>query len=96
MYLLEIGEDGLGIPIVDSEDGGYYFDGEYNESQDLYEFRITRYIQSLISDTTKPNRGLYLFIFGGSVHPERYIFNGDQPEADTTSGVRLEILYTEL
>ncbi len=96
MYLLEIGEDGLGIPLVDSEGGGYYFDGEYNESQDLYEFRITRYIQSLISDTTKPNRGLYLFIFGGSVHPERYIFNGNQPEADTTSGVRLELLYTDL
>ena len=96
MYLLEIGEDGLGIPIVDSEEGNYYFDGEYNESQDFYEFRITRYIQSLISDTTKPNRGLYLFIYGGSVHPERYIFNGNQPESDTTAGMRLELLFTEL
>lgn len=96
MYLLEIGEDGTGIPLIDQGEGGHYFDGEYNESRNLYEFRITRYIQSLISDTTLPNRGLKLFLFGGSVHPERFIFEGNQIDADSTATIKLELLYTDL
>ncbi len=96
MYLLSIDEDGLGSSLVDSDEGGLYFDGEYNDARNLYEFRITRYIQSLISDTTLPNRGLYLFLFGGSVHPERFIFKGNQIESDSTTGIKLEILYTDL
>jgi len=95
MSLLEIEEDGLGIPLIDQSEGEAYFDGKYNESRNSYEFRITRYIQSMISDTTLPNRGLYLFIFGGSVHPERFIFKGNQNGADST-GIMLEILYTDL
>ncbi|MBC8320595.1 MAG: DUF4270 family protein [Bacteroidetes bacterium] len=96
MYLLEIGEDGAEIPLIDQIDGEHYFGGIYNESQNVYEFRITRYIQSLISDTTLPNRGLNLFLFGGSVHPERFIFKGNHLEGDTTSGIKLELLYTDL
>lgn len=95
MSLLKIEEDGIGIPLIDQSEGDAYFDGKYNESRDMYEFRITRYIQSLISDTTLPNQGLYLFLFGGSVHPERYIFKGNQNGADST-GIKLEILYTDL
>jgi len=96
MYLLEIGEDGLGSALIDASESDNYFDGDYNESRNLYEFRITRYIQSLISDTTLPNRGLYLFNYGGSVHPERFIFKGNQNGADSTGGIKLEILYTDL
>lgn len=96
MYLLEIGEDGLGETFDDQTEGGTYFGGEYNESSDLYEFRITRYIQSMISDTTKANRGLYLILYGGSVNPERYIFQGNEVDADSISGIKLKLLYTEL
>lgn len=95
MSLLEIEEDGLGIPLIDQTQGEAYFDGKYNKSRNSYEFRITRYIQSMISDTTLPNRGLYLFLFGGSFHPERFIFKGNQNGADST-GIKLEILYTDL
>lgn len=95
MSLLEIEEDGSGIPLIDQSEGDAYFDGKYNESRNSYEFRITRYIQSMISDTTQPNRGLYLFLFGGSVHPGRFIFKGNQNGADST-GIKLEILYTDL
>ncbi len=95
LSLLEIEEDGLGIPLIDQNEGDAYFDGRYNESRNAYEFRITRYIQSLISDTTLPSRGLYLYIFGGFVHPERFIFKGNQNGADST-GMKLEILYTDL
>ena len=95
MSLLEIDEDGAGVILPDQGEGEYYFDGEYNSSRNLYEFRITRYIQSLVSDTTLPNRGLYLFLYGGSVHPERYIFKGNDMDNDST-GIKLEILYTDL
>ncbi len=96
MYLLNIEEDGLGSGLIDATEGDNYFDGYYNDDRNLYEFRITRYIQSLISDTTLPNRGLYLFLFGGSVHPERFIFKGNQNGSDSTGGIKLEILYTDL
>ncbi|MFK5855494.1 MAG: DUF4270 family protein [Bacteroidota bacterium] len=96
MFLLEVGDDGIGIPLPDQYEGDFYFDGLYNESNNSYEFRITRYIQSLISDTTLPNNGLYLFLFGGSVHPERFIFKGNQIESDSSTRLKLEILYTDL
>ena len=96
MYLLKIGEDGLGETLPDPIIGDYYFDGEYKKSTNTYEFRITRYIQSLISDTTQTNNGLYLFLFGGSVHPERFIFKGNQVDSDTSRRIKLEILFTEL
>jgi hypothetical protein len=96
MYLLEIGDDGEGVYLPDQSEGELYFDGVYNESNNSYEFRITRYIQSLVSDSTLPNNGLYLFIFGGSVHPERFIFKGNQIDADTSRRLKLELLYTDL
>lgn len=96
MYLLEIEEDGTGAALIDQYEGEHYFDGKYNESRNSYEFRITRYVQSLISDTTLPNRGLYLFLYGGSVHPERFIFKGNQIEVDSTAGMKLELLFTDL
>jgi len=96
MFLLEIGDDGIGMPLPDQDEGELYFDGSYNESNNSYEFRITRYIQSLISDSTRSNNGLYLFLFGGSVHPERFIFKGNQIEADTNRRLKLELLFTDL
>ncbi len=95
LSLLEVAEDGTGIILPDESEPGNYFGGEYNESLNQYEFRITRYIQSLISDTTLPGRGLYLFVYGGYIYPERFIFKGNQMGSDTT-GLRLEMLYTRL
>jgi len=96
MYLLEIGEDGKGVSLPDQFEGDRYFDGSYNESSNSYEFRITRYVQSLISDTTQANNGLYLFLYGGSIHPERFIFKGNEQTSDSSSHMKLEILYTDL
>jgi uncharacterized protein DUF4270 len=95
LSLFEIVGDGTGTVLPDAGEGGSYFDGEYNESLNQYEFRITRYIQSLISDTTLPSQGLYLSVFGGYVYPERFIFKGNEMGTDTT-GLRLEMLYTRL
>ncbi len=79
----------------DQSEGENYFGGSYNESANQYEFRITRYVQSMINDTNQSNLGLSLFVYGGSRYPNRYIFKGNQNGTDTT-GLRLEILYTDL
>ena len=94
--LVEINEDGSYVPLVDELEGENFFDGSYNSSTNSYTFRITRHIQSLISDTTKPNNALYLRVKGQSTKPQRFIFNGNQVVSDTTSAFRLEILYTLL
>ena len=95
LALVEIQEDGSYLPLIDEAEGTNYFDGTYKSSTNSYTFRITRHIQSLISDTTKPNNGLYMFVRGESVWPERFIFNGNYPVSDTAA-FRLEILYTLL
>jgi hypothetical protein len=94
--LVEMKGDGTYQPLIDDLEGPNFFDGTYNSSTNSYTFRITRHIQSLISDTTKPNSALYMYVKGQSSRPERMIFNGNQPLSDTTSSFRLEILYTLL
>lgn len=95
MSLLRIMDDDDVEVLIDQNEGEAYFDGYYNDANNTYEFRITRYIQSMISDTTQINNGLYLYIFGGSIHPERFIFKGNEMGTDST-GIKLQILYTDL
>jgi hypothetical protein len=96
LALAEIGSDGTYSFLLD-ESGGQtnYFGGEYKASTRSYTFRITRYLQSLIDDPTKENNGLYLIVRGGSIYPNRFVFNGNAPESDTTR-LHLEITYTDL
>jgi hypothetical protein len=72
-----------------------YFGGYYNPDFNSYTFRITRYLQSLISDPTKNHNGLYLIIRGASLYPNRFVFNGNEPLTDTVR-LHLEITYTDL
>ena len=94
MALVQRLEDGVYDLLPDQIEGEEYFGGRYNASQNKYEFRITRYIQSLLLDSTVVNNGFYLFTTGGSVDPSRFIFNGPHPSSDTLSRMRLKIVYT--
>lgn len=96
LALAQINDDGTFGFLPDELEGDFYFDGSYKSSTNSYTFRITRYLQSLIDDTTKSNNGLYLIVRGSSIYPQRFIFNGDQPLSDTASRMHLEILYTDL
>ncbi len=95
MALVQRLEDGVYDLLPDQIEGEEYFGGRYNSSGNKYEFRITRYIQSLLLDSTTVNKGFYLFTMGGSVNPNRFVFNGPRPSGDTLSGIRLKILYTD-
>jgi hypothetical protein len=89
---LEGNEVGL---LIDQFEGEHYFGGFYNASRNVYEFRITRYIQSLLLDSTAVNNGFYLFVNGGTANPQRFVFNGPHPASDTLNALRLKIVYTD-
>lgn len=93
LELYKINEDESISYLDDYYEGENYFGGVYNTSANNYTFRITRYIQSLINDTTVKNNGLSLRVSIPWVTPNRFIFNGH--ESDST-GIMLKILYTEL
>jgi hypothetical protein len=95
LALAVIKDDGTFGFLPDDNGSDLYFGGEYKASTRSYTFRITRYLQSLIDDPTVSNNGLYLIVRGGSIYPNRFVFNGYAPESDTTK-LHLEITYTEL
>lgn len=94
LALVEKMEDGSYDFLPDQYEGEDYFGGDYKSGR--YMFRITRYIQNLIKDSTYVNRGLYLFVNSESVNPESVILSGFQPSSDTTARMKLEIIYTDL
>ncbi|MEE4259313.1 MAG: DUF4270 family protein [Bacteroidales bacterium] len=95
LALAVINGDGTYGFLPDENGQDLYFGGEYKASTRSYTFRITRYLQSLINDPTIQNNGLYLIVRGGSIYPNRFVFNGHEPESDTTR-LHLEITYTNL
>ncbi len=95
LALLQRLENGVYDLLPDQIEGEDYFGGKYNASANKYEFRITRYIQSLLLDSTKINNGFYLVTTGGSVNPSRFIFNGPHPASDTAKAIKLRILFTD-
>lgn len=81
----------------DQSEGTTYFGGTYDDNTGEYRFRISRYIQSLITkDST--NYGLYLMISGASLVPNRLILNGNNPSLpdNFNKRLRLNLIYTKL
>lgn len=80
--------------ITEGED---YFGGIYNATTNEYRFRITRYIQQLLS-SNDANYGLTLFISGRAIYGNRLIFAGYNPSISLskTKPLRLEISFTYL
>lgn len=96
IIVVQITEDGSYKILDDNLVSADYFGGKYKSSVNEYQFRITQYIQELISNPDEPNYGLYLFVYGSSVNPQRFIFTGNDPVSDTISKIRLEMVYTDL
>ena len=95
LALSEITDDGDFEYLPDDNGDIAYFGGYYNPEFNSYTFRITRYLQSLISDPAKRHNGLYLIIRGAALYPNRFVFNGNDPLTDTVR-LHLEITYTDL
>jgi len=96
VIVVQIKEDGSYNVLQDNIELGDNFGGIYKSSVNEYQFRVTQYIQDLISNPDEPNYGLYLFVYGSSINPQRFIFTGNDPVSDTISKIRLEMVYTDL
>lgn len=94
LMLYELDEEGNYQILKDAGEGEIYFGGAYRSNS--YTFRITRYLQSLIDDSTKVNYGLVLFNRDPWINPQRFIIEGTEPTIDSSARVRLQILYTLL
>jgi hypothetical protein len=95
LSLIRIKNDTISTLLPDEEiEGADYFGGKYDASTNSYTFRITRYVESILKDSTYADNGLILFTKSGAYKPERFIFNGPEFQGDTTRRTRLDILYT--
>lgn len=79
-----VGEAGTTSPytIVDEDESSTYFDGNYVSSTNSYRFRLTRYIQQVLTGKTN-NNGLHLIIPSASYSGGRLVLNGtSSPQSD--------------
>jgi hypothetical protein len=90
--LYPISDDGTLYPyqLPDADEGTGYFGGTYNSSSHTYTFRLTHYVQQVLTGT-QSNNGLFLIIPSSSVTGGRLVLNGT---AAPSSGLKLYIKYT--
>jgi hypothetical protein len=80
------------LPIVDENEGSAYFDGFFNQSTNSYRFRLTRYIQQVLTGQVN-NNGLYLIIPSSSYVGTRLVLNGvSSPQSD----LKLFLRFTKI
>jgi hypothetical protein len=94
LVLVKITSDTTLAHLPDEAEGPDFFGGTYNSETNSYTFRITRYIESLIKDSTIQDKGLALYVKNSSISPTRFVFNGPEYSGDSARRAQLNILYT--
>ena len=89
--LLGFNADSTTYLLPDYYEGTSYYGGSYNSNEQAVIFRISEYMQSVISEK-KENHGLSLGINGAGYNAHRMLING--PEATENSKMRLEVTYS--
>ncbi len=89
-----IGENGSTSPygVIDENDNSGYFDGSYNSGTNTYRFRLTRYIQQVMTGKIR-NNGLHIIVPNSSVFGSRLVLNGT---ASPQSDLKLYLRYTKI
>lgn len=95
LILTRLDEDGNLIPLLEQLEGVGYFGGQYDEENDRYWFRITNYVQQLMSGTIE-SHGLALIISGAAYTTDRILISGYDPGLLPEKKMRLELTYTPL
>ncbi len=89
-----VGESGTTSPysVIDETENSAYFDGTFNKTTNSYRFRLTRYIQQVLTGQVS-NKGLHLIIPSASYVGTRLVLNGtESPQSD----LKLYLRYTRL
>lgn len=89
--LLGFNTDSTTYLLPDYFEGVNYFGGTYNTNQQAVIFRISEYMQSVVSGK-KENCGLSFGINGAGYNAHRMILNG--PESNEENKMRLEVTYS--
>lgn len=89
--LLGFNSDSTTYLLPDYFEGVNYFGGTYNTNQQAVIFRISEYMQSVVSGK-KENCGLSFGINGAGYNAHRMILNG--PESNEENKMRLEVTYS--
>lgn len=91
LVALGINEDGTTYILPDYYEGSNYFGGLYNSASRSVTFRVTEYLQGLVSKRVS-NVGLSIGINGAAYTACRWIVNG--PEADEGTPLKLMVTYS--
>lgn len=89
--LLGFNADSTTYLLPDYYEGNNYFGGSYSSNEKAVVFRISEYMQSIISNK-KENHGLSLGINGAGYSAQRMIVNG--PQSMEEKKMRLEVTYS--
>lgn len=90
LVLVRIDEDGRYVITYDQQEGDNYFGGYYNSELNAYQFRITRYVQSLLSGDI--DYGLATFISGKTINANGAVLTGTNPNLPRR--MKLDLVYT--
>ena len=98
LILIRQKSDGDIAFLPDQYIGDTYFGGTYDSTLYNYNFRITRYIQSLVAGTELSSTRLFLLAPSAAVRGHRLVINGTAPsnQAVAQKKIQLLVLFTKL
>jgi hypothetical protein len=94
LVLFKLNEEGAFAFTPDQLEGDNYFGGTLNDSEELYQFRITFYLQELLNG--EPDYGLALLITGKTINANEIMLYGTLPAEPEQTNMHLRVIYTKL
>ncbi len=90
LALVMIDDNGSLITLPDVSEGSSYYGGTYNKATNTVMFRISEYMQNIVSGKNK-NNGMWLTVAGASYVPNRWIMAGSDAGDNR---IRVEVKYS--
>ena len=82
------------LTVSDAKINATYFGGAYDAKKNEYAFRITRYIQQMLSDVAGNDYKLNLMVVPAATRLSRSMFYGTDPQTNAEKRIKLKINYT--
>ena len=93
--LVGLNSDGTSYILPDQYEGTNFFGGHYDKNTKTAQFRITEYIQSLVSGGPESeNPGISLTVYSASSTAQRWIMSGNTATTDSIPPLHLKLTYT--